>query len=69
MHLKFREKVATNNCGVKYKEYWPLDSWVENKFSVGYDRTIYDGLEMYSLRLGWFWFGLCEQVEKVENKI
>lgn len=54
MHLEFKEKVSINKRGDKYKEYWSLDGWFEKKFSIGYDATIYDGLEMHSLRLGGF---------------
>lgn len=69
MHLKFKESTHCTKSGDQYHSYTALDGWLSKDFSIGYDFTLYDGLKMRSLRLGWFWFSLCEQVEKVENKV
>lgn len=67
MHFKFKESFSKTKHGL-YHEYLSLDGWFEKKFSIGYDYTLYDGLKLRSLRLGWIWFSLCECVDKVEDK-
>lgn len=69
MHIKLKECMEYNTLGegIHTYSYTALDGWLSKDFSIGYDYTLYDGLQMRSLRLGWVWFSLCEQVEIIEK--